>query len=136
MKKSIIQKVLSMILAVLLMFSIIPMSGLAQSSVAFRYGDVTGDGEVDAKDALEVLKAAVNKITLNEQQTKDNLLIFICPCSNISHYIIPPLHNKFSCFPLIQKLNFPIYAIQYQLNIASCRCEPLYLIRISAQNFL
>ena len=70
MKKSIIQKVLSMILAVLLMFSIIPMSGLAQSSVAFRYGDVTGDGAVDAKDALEVLQAAVNKITLNEQQTK------------------------------------------------------------------
>ena len=70
MKKSIIQKVLSMILAVLLMLSIIPMSGLAQSSVAFRYGDVTGDGAVDAKDALEVLQAAVNKITLNEQQTK------------------------------------------------------------------
>lgn len=70
MKKSIIQKVLSMILAVMLMLSIVPISGLAQSSTAFRYGDVTGDGAVDAKDALEVLKAAVNKITLNEQKTK------------------------------------------------------------------
>ena len=70
MKKSIIQKVLSMILAVMLMLSIVPISGLAQSSTAFRYGDVTGDGAVDAKDALEVLKAAVNKITLNEQKNK------------------------------------------------------------------
>lgn len=72
MKKAMIQKVLSMVLAVLLMLGIIPMSGLAESDPlpAFRYGDVNGDGEIDAKDALEVLKAAVNKITLTEQQTK------------------------------------------------------------------
>ena len=32
------------------------------------YGDVNGDEKVDAKDALEVLKAAVDKVTLTEEQ--------------------------------------------------------------------
>ena len=70
MKKSMIQKVLSMILAVFLMLSILPMNGIAQSSIPLRYGDVNSDGEINAKDALEVLKAVVNKITLNNQQTQ------------------------------------------------------------------
>ena len=32
------------------------------------YGDVNGDEKVDAKDALEILKAAVDKITLTDEQ--------------------------------------------------------------------
>ena len=37
-------------------------------SADIAYGDVNGDESINAKDALEVLKAAVNKITLNEEQ--------------------------------------------------------------------
>ena len=40
----------------------------APPAPAFTYGDVNGDGKINAKDALEVLKAAVNKITLTEEQ--------------------------------------------------------------------
>lgn len=45
--------------------------GVAKISLQFNtiiYGDVNGDRNIDAKDALEVLKAAVGKTTLTEKQ--------------------------------------------------------------------
>lgn len=41
-----------------------------QPIVPAVYGDVVKDGAIDAVDALEVLKAAVKKVTLTEVQTK------------------------------------------------------------------
>ncbi len=85
--KSLSKRVLAVFLTVTMALSCVMVGSSAQTAVVseeddirievvsdetagFRYGDVDNDGLVTAADALEVLKAVVNKTTLDDQQQK------------------------------------------------------------------
>ena len=61
------KKILTCILAVTLLGTVI--TGVPAAAAVGTVGDVDGNAKIDAADALLVLKAAVKKITLTEEQT-------------------------------------------------------------------
>lgn len=66
MKSLTFKQIFTLLLAVVMLATTFQMVPAASAAVA--YGDLDKSGKVDAGDALTVLKAAVNKLTLTEEQ--------------------------------------------------------------------